>query len=245
MAKSTLIQITIICFFFFLTRRPTEGVFTNNFVVVRPIWTLGDINNGGRNVLWNWMSGLASSSCCEALVKRAPRGRGDAHASLRRCLCHLLLADSSIAEVCKGSHVFHSVLGEGSTACLKAPNLYVSHHFRITELFLNKNFTKDHWWLEWNCHASIHCEPSRKKQEIRVIQLYRHCTIFLRQSQSSTRGCPVGRMASSTSEPFSIPNNSFPISFTLLSIWTLWDIASTNFFWASTFLVEPSGALRN
>lgn len=172
-------------------------------------------------------------------MQRTPWTRGDAYASLRRSLRHLLLADPSIAEVCEGPHVFHSVLGEGSTACLKAPDLYVSHHFRITQLTMNKNTSKDHWCVISSLRAI------KKERGNKRIRLYRLCTISLRQSQSLTRGCPVGRMALSTSGPFSIPNNTFPISFTLLSIWTLWDIASTNFFWASTFLVVPSGALRN
>jgi len=72
----------------------------------------------------------------------------------------------------------------------------------------------------------------------------RKFTSVLRHFQSLTRGCPAGRTLCKTSGPFSIPNSSFPISLMLLSKWTLCDIASKNCFWASSFLGDPSGALR-
>lgn len=70
-------------------------------------------------------------------------------------------------------------------------------------------------------------------------------TMVLRQSQLSTSGDPAGLTLSSSSVPFSMPNKSFPISFTLLSTCILWDIASKTSFCASFFRREPSGALRN
>lgn len=70
-------------------------------------------------------------------------------------------------------------------------------------------------------------------------------TVVLRQSQLSTSGDPAGLTVLSSSVPFSMPNKSFPISFTLLSICFLWDIASKTCFSASFFRGEPSGALRN
>lgn len=70
-------------------------------------------------------------------------------------------------------------------------------------------------------------------------------TNVLRHCQSSTRGCPAGRTAFRTFGPSLIPNRSFPISFIAWSTCALWLNASINCFWASAFLGEPSGALRN
>lgn len=70
-------------------------------------------------------------------------------------------------------------------------------------------------------------------------------TRLFRQAQSSTRGCPAGRTAFSTSGPFLIPNKSFPMSFTLWSICIWYDIASKNCFCTLSFLEEPSGALQS
>lgn len=67
----------------------------------------------------------------------------------------------------------------------------------------------------------------------------------LRQFQSSTRGSPAGRTAFSTWGPLFNPNRSFPISLILLSMCVRWAMASASFFWASNFMGEPSGALRN
>lgn len=75
--------------------------------------------------------------------------------------------------------------------------------------------------------------------------IIRYGTSVLRQSQSSTRGCPAGLTLVSTSGPFFMPNRSFPISFMLSSICNLWDIASRTCFSAAIFLGEPWGALRN
>ena len=70
-------------------------------------------------------------------------------------------------------------------------------------------------------------------------------TIVLRQIQSSTRGCPVGRTVLKTCAPFSIPKISFATRLMLSSKWLLCDIASISCCCAAFFLDDPSGALSN
>lgn len=139
--------------------------------------------------------------------------------SLCWCLTHLFCLNSSIADVRKGTHVFHPVLCQWSAVRLKG-----SHLCRWTE-HLRK----------------LHDEKKENEEEgLRIKDI----TIFLRHFQSSTRAWPAGRTVFKTSGPLSTPNNSFPMSCILLSTCILWDMASINCFWASTFLTEPSGALR-
>lgn len=61
--------------------------------------------------------------CTETPAQRTPGSCRNTDACLSRCLGHLLFPYSSIAEVCKGPHMFHPILRQGSTMCLKSPNL--------------------------------------------------------------------------------------------------------------------------
>ncbi len=72
---------------------------------------------------------------------------------------------------------------------------------------------------------------------------FQNCTIPLRQSQSSTRTCPAGRMAFNLEGPASLPKRRLPMSLTLLSRWMRWAIVFTNSSPAFDFLVDPTAAL--
>ncbi len=67
--------------------------------------------------------------------------------------------------------------------------------------------------------------------------------MLLRQSQSSTRTCPAGRMAFNFEGPASLPKRRLPMSSTLLSRCLRYAIVFTNSSPPFNFLVDPSAAL--
>lgn len=68
----------------------------------------------------------------------------------------------------------------------------------------------------------LHLEET-EWQEFSVHKVH---TIDLRQSQSSTKGCPDGLTVFRVSKLWSDPKRSFPMASILLSTWTRWDITS-------------------
>ena len=80
-------------------------------------------NNVTTTILCLQWSGF-QELCTETPVQRTPGTCRDTDTCLCRGLSHLLFPYSSVAEVCKGPHMFHPILRQRSTMCLKSPNLH-------------------------------------------------------------------------------------------------------------------------
>ena len=213
-------------------------------------------------------------SCAEASVNRTPGVIWESNASLSCHFGHCFSSYACIADVCKGAHVFHSVLRQWSTMCFKCSHLrernpklngHEQYQLEIEGVFflhfiqlfglLGFGSLSNVWfsqkWINsiYELYISLMelklMPKARKKwKDQQDDQRWRH-TIDLRQSQSSTKGCPLGRTILSIFKPLSGPKRRRPMSSMLLSICKRWDIISSNCFWISSFSVLPSGDIWN
>ena len=89
-----------------------------------------------QSKFWTFKLRIMIQSCTESPVQRAPWPGRNANTCLSWNLSHLILLNPSITDVCKGAHVFHPILGYGSTLCLKCPHLQKwlirTHHYRYS-----------------------------------------------------------------------------------------------------------------
>ena len=128
----------------------------------------------------------------------------------------LLHIDSHIANICKCSCILHTVFHLCSTLILENLNLPCFIRYILGLMVVTCNISNTIWVV--------------------------FVTRVLKQSQSSTRGCPVVLVEVKRSSTLVWLSESLRISIMFWSICFLWFISSIRFFWASCLSGYPTGA---
>lgn len=97
---------------------------------------------------------------------------GTVFAGLRGGYCHLCRVHSSVANICKRTHVFHAILGQCTTACFESAHLQVSCTFHMLVRWMQKSWLQSRmrdWQLPTTSLVSRKKEIAYKRRGIWTI----------------------------------------------------------------------------